>query len=137
MFYVIVTVHFVLSFVMVGLVLLQQGKGADMGPAFGGGGSNSLFGTAGAAPFIVKLTTVVCILFMATSILLIKNYDKYTDSRVVTTDVLSGSVLGGAAAPAESVPAPFGSSTTGGNDDPAPVQAGAVAQPVVPSESSR
>jgi len=73
---------------------------------------------------------------MATSILLIKNYDKYTDSRVVTTDVLSGSVLGGAAAPAESVPAASGSSTTGANDAPAPVQAGAVAQAVVPAESS-
>jgi preprotein translocase subunit SecG len=97
MFYFIVSVHFFLCLLLVGLVLLQQGKGADMGPAFGSGGANSLFGAAGAAPFIVKLTTGVCILFMVTSIFLIKNYDKFAASRVAVGDALSGSVLDGAA----------------------------------------
>jgi preprotein translocase subunit SecG len=97
MFYFIVSVHFFLCLLLVGLVLLQQGKGADMGPAFGSGGANSLFGAAGAAPFIVKLTTGVCILFMATSIFLIKNYDKFAASRVAVGDALSGSVLDGSA----------------------------------------
>lgn len=92
MFYLIVTVHFFLCFVLVGLVLVQQGKGADMGATFGSGGSNSLFGAAGAAPTIVKLTAGVCILFMVTSVLLIRNYAEYAES-VRPIDTLEGSVF--------------------------------------------
>ena len=47
------------------LVLLQQGKGADVGAAFGSGSSNTIFGASGSAPFLTKLTTSLAILFFA------------------------------------------------------------------------
>jgi preprotein translocase subunit SecG len=52
------------------IVLLQTGKGADMGAAFGGGGSNTLFGATGASTFLGKLTTVAAVVFMLTSLTL-------------------------------------------------------------------
>lgn len=71
MFLFVLTLHFLLCAVLVGLVLIQQGKGADMGAAFGSGGSNSLFGAGGATSLIVKITTAAAIAFMITSITLI------------------------------------------------------------------
>ncbi len=62
---------------LIGLVLIQQGKGADMGAAFGGG-SNTLFGASGATAFITKLTTGIAVAFMVTSILLINLYTAHT-----------------------------------------------------------
>lgn len=128
MFYLIVSVHFFLCFLLVGLVLVQQGKGADMGATFGSGGSNTLFGAAGAAPTIVKLTAGVCILFMVTSILLIRNYDEFSQS-AAPVDALQGSAFNpqqegsapqpessteAAPAPADAAPmAANGASTTG------------------------
>ena len=47
------------------LVLLQQGKGADVGAAFGSGSSNTVFGASGSAPFLTKLTTWLAIVFFA------------------------------------------------------------------------
>jgi preprotein translocase subunit SecG len=52
------------------IVLLQTGKGADMGAAFGGGGSQTLFGSTGASTFLSKATTVAAIVFMLTSLVL-------------------------------------------------------------------
>jgi preprotein translocase subunit SecG len=54
---------------MIGIVLLQKGKGAEMGAAFGGS-SQTLFGSRGAATFLNKLTTAAAALFMITSLLL-------------------------------------------------------------------
>lgn len=71
MFLFVLTLHFILCAILVGLVLIQQGKGADMGAAFGAGGSNSLFGAGGATSLIVRITTGTAIAFMVTSILLI------------------------------------------------------------------
>ena len=50
------------------IVLLQTGKGADMGAAFGGGSSQTLFGSTGASTFLSKATTVAAIVFMLTSL---------------------------------------------------------------------
>ena len=66
---IITIVHVFISCVLVALILLQQGKGADVGATFGGG-SSSLFGATGADNFLLKLTTVCAILFMGTSIAL-------------------------------------------------------------------
>lgn len=63
----------ILSVSLILLVLIQQGKGADMGAAFGAGSSNSLFGAAGAANLLTRLTTGIAIAFMFTSIILV-NY---------------------------------------------------------------
>jgi preprotein translocase subunit SecG len=50
------------------IVLFQSGKGSDMGAAFGGGGSQTLFGSSGASTFLSKATTVAAIVFMVTSL---------------------------------------------------------------------
>ena len=60
-------VHIVVSLAVVGLVLLQHGKGADMGAAFGGGSSGSLFGASGSANFLSRATGVVVTVFFLTS----------------------------------------------------------------------
>jgi preprotein translocase subunit SecG len=55
---------------MIMIILLQRGKGAEMGAAFGGGYSQTLFGSSGPVGFLNKLTTVVAIFFMVTSLFL-------------------------------------------------------------------
>ena len=60
-------VHIVVSIAVVGLVLIQHGKGADMGAAFGGGSSGSLFGASGSANFLSRATGVVVTVFFLTS----------------------------------------------------------------------
>jgi len=60
--------HVIVSLFLVGVVLLQQGKSADLAGAFGGQGSQTAFGPRGAANLLTKLTTWSAILFMLTSI---------------------------------------------------------------------
>ena len=60
-------VHIIVSLVMIVLILLQHGKGADMGAAFGGGSSGSLFGASGSANFLSRATAVVVTVFFLTS----------------------------------------------------------------------
>ncbi len=62
--------HIILCFVMIAVVLLHRGKGAELGPAFGGGSSQTLFGPRGAATFLNKLATIVAVLFMLSSFFL-------------------------------------------------------------------
>ena len=52
---------------LIGLVLLQQGKGADVGAAFGSGSSGTVFGSSGGANFLTKLTTLFAVLFFVLS----------------------------------------------------------------------
>jgi preprotein translocase subunit SecG len=66
---VIVVLHILVCIALILIVLLQAGKGAEMGAAFGGA-SQTIFGSAGAMGFLSKLTTVAAIIFMVTSLLL-------------------------------------------------------------------
>lgn len=66
----IISVHVLVCILLIMIVLLQTGKGADMGAAFGGGGSQTLFGSTGATTFLGKATTVIAIVFMLTSLML-------------------------------------------------------------------
>ena len=105
LFQLLLGIHLLLCVSLIVLVLLQQGKGADMGAAFGGG-SNTLFGAAGATAFITKLTTGIAISFMVTSILLVNMYTTHVREGVgVTPDAgRLSDVLGGAEAPQETAP---------------------------------
>ncbi len=67
---VVLAVQMLSALVMVGLILVQHGKGADMGAAFGGGSSGSLFGASGSANFLSRSTGVLAALFFACTLML-------------------------------------------------------------------
>ena len=65
---IVVVVHVIVAVVIVGLVLLQQGKGADAGASFGAGASQTVFGSSGTGNFLVKATTIAATIFFVTSL---------------------------------------------------------------------
>jgi preprotein translocase subunit SecG len=68
MIWLVGTIHVIVCLILIGVVLLQQGKSADLAGAFGGQGSQTAFGPRGAANLLTKVTTWAAILFMFTSI---------------------------------------------------------------------
>ena len=66
----IIIVHVVAAIAIVGLVLLQQGKGADAGASFGSGASQTVFGSSGSGNFLVRATTIAAVIFFVTSLTL-------------------------------------------------------------------
>lgn len=99
----LLAVHILVGLGVIGLVLIQHGKGADMGAAFGSGASGSLFGASGSANFLSRTTGVLAAMFFLTSLGL-----AYMASSRPT---VSGSVMDNVpvqSAPANSVPAPAG-----------------------------
>ena len=64
----ILTIHIILAVVLIILVLVQQGKGADAGAAFGSGASSTVFGARGSTTFMNKVTTVIALSFFVTSL---------------------------------------------------------------------
>lgn len=62
--------HLLVALTIIVLVLLQQGKGADMGAAFGGGSSETLFGARGSANFLTRITSSLAVIFFVTSLVL-------------------------------------------------------------------
>jgi preprotein translocase subunit SecG len=65
-----VVMHVLIALAIIGLVLLQHGKGADMGSGFGGGASSSLFGATGSANFLSRATAVLATIFFLSSLAL-------------------------------------------------------------------
>ena len=101
MYITLVVLHVLVSLAIIGIVLLQAGKGADIGSAFGGGGSQAVFGSMGTPTILGKITSTVAIVFMLTSFVL-----ALLSSRATSVVPTSGS------APAESQPAaPAGGAT--------------------------
>ena len=68
MYQVIIVIHVLLGLGVIGLILMQQGKGADAGAAFGTGSSGSVFGAQGAASFLSRATAILATLFFITSL---------------------------------------------------------------------
>jgi len=66
----LLSVHILVCLALIGIVLIQGGKGAEAGASFGGGGSNTVFGATGGASFLSKVTTGVAVIFMLTSLAL-------------------------------------------------------------------
>ena len=79
----LVIVHIIICLFLIGVVLLQQGKSADLAGAFGGQGSQTAFGPRGAANLLTRLTTWSAILFMLTSISLTILMSRSTDRSVL------------------------------------------------------
>jgi preprotein translocase subunit SecG len=70
MTYLLIFLHVLVSIALIAIVLLQSGKGAEMGASFGASGSQSVFGPSGGTTFLAKLTTGAAIIFMLTSLTL-------------------------------------------------------------------
>ncbi len=70
MIQVLIVFHVLVALLIIGTVLLQQGRGADAGAGFGGGASNTVFGARGTASFLSRSTAILAALFFSTSILL-------------------------------------------------------------------
>jgi preprotein translocase subunit SecG len=66
----ILVIHIIVCVALILIILLQSGKGADIGAVFGGGGSQTVFGSTGATPFLSKVTIGAAVIFMVTSIVL-------------------------------------------------------------------
>jgi preprotein translocase subunit SecG len=105
----VLLVHVLCAVGIVVLVLLQHGKGADMGAAFGSGSAGSLFGSAGAANFLSRTTAILAAIFFVTSLGL-TYFSAPSKSGGVTQhlDVPASKTEATPAAPAPSAPAPTG-----------------------------
>jgi preprotein translocase subunit SecG len=97
LFYFVVVVHVIVCFFLIFVVLLQQGRSADLAGAFGGQGSQTAFGPRAAANVLTRLTTWSAVIFMCTSISLVVLFQRSTGSH----SVLEGSHSAPASAPAK------------------------------------
>ena len=120
----LLVIHLIVAAVVCGLVLLQHGKGADMGAAFGSGASGSLFGASGSANFLSRSTAVLAAVFFASSLGLTYLGTLHTPAK----DVLQQGVMGNQPAtnsqtpqPPSQAPVP-GSTPAPATEAPAPPQ---------------
>jgi preprotein translocase subunit SecG len=95
MYEVLIVVYLLVSISLVGLILIQQGKGADMGASFGAGASGTLFGSSGAGNFLTRSTAVLAIGFFALSLIIgnlsanhVKQDDAWNELNSVTEQVV-------------------------------------------------
>jgi preprotein translocase subunit SecG len=123
---VLVTLHIMVCFVLVAVIMLQSGSAADLAGAFGGAGSQTAFGPRGAATFLSRATTWCAIVFMMTSLAL--------SVRRAPTDVGTGSILEQTqkSAPAPAPAKPLSTPPVSLPVQPAPASAPSQ-QPVAPS----
>ncbi|GDY28329.1 MULTISPECIES: preprotein translocase subunit SecG [unclassified Agarivorans] len=70
MYEILLVVYLVVALTLIGLVLIQQGKGADMGASFGSGASNTVFGSSGSGNFLTRATAIFATLFIVISLVL-------------------------------------------------------------------
>ncbi len=127
MYGVILTIHIVVSVLLVIAVLLQSGKGADIGAVFGGAGSQALFGSAGPADFLNKATRVLVVVFMLTSLTL-----GYFTFERPTQSIMDSQTTTAPAVPGETAPQPGGETGAA----PAAPSIPAVPQGQTPAEPS-
>ena len=116
---ILIIVHVIVCVALIMIVLLQTGKGADMGAAFGGGGSQTLFGSTGASTFLSKMTTGAAIVFMLTSLVL-----AYLSSHRTADSII------------KSTPAPVEQPATGTQSEAAPQESSAAGQSAPASQQS-
>src|SRR5688572_5973967 len=89
----LIIIHILVSFALVGLVLLQHGKGADVGASFGSGASQTMFGSQGSGSFLVKVTGILAAIFFATSLSLgyLATHHLAVDKQTVDSALLNSS----------------------------------------------
>ncbi|MGA0569431.1 preprotein translocase subunit SecG [Variovorax sp. VNK109] len=123
---IILAIQLLTAVAMIGLILIQHGKGADMGAAFGGGSSGSLFGASGSANFLSRTTAVLASVFFACTLLL-----AYfgTPRPSGMGSVLDGPAVTAPAAPSAPVAPPTGAAQIPGNSTPPAATPGAASTP--------
>jgi preprotein translocase subunit SecG len=94
MYIFLVIVHIIVSIALIAIVLLQSGKGAEMGASFGASGSQSVFGAGGGSTFMSKMTTGAAVIFMLTSLTL-----AYLSGHSGTSSIMSSSKVAPKALP--------------------------------------
>lgn len=89
MYEVLLGIFLVVALLLIGVILIQQGKGADMGASFGAGSSNTVFGASGSGSFLTRMTTILVIIFFSVALAinyLVSHRDRSAD---VKDDVFS------------------------------------------------
>jgi preprotein translocase subunit SecG len=109
----IIVAHVLIALAIIGLVLLQHGKGADMGSGFGGGASSSLFGATGSANFLSRTTAVLAAIFFLTSLGLA--YLASEKPRAAASTVMDSAKPKPPAPPAGDIPKPQALPPAGGD----------------------
>lgn len=112
--------HVIVSLFMIAVVLLQSGKGAEMGASFGSSGSQSVFGAGGGTSFLSKMTTGAAIIFMLTSLTL-----AYVSGMPSSSSIMSGK---GKNVPVQTAPV---------QTAPAATPAGPATAPVAPAQADK
>jgi len=122
LYYLILFLHVAACLFLIGVVLLQQGKGQDLASAFGGGGTQTAFGPRGSATVLSRATTILAGVFMVTSmsLSLMRPHASGVLDRIPTAAASPSATVPAAAHPASSVPA-------------APAEAPAKPAPVTPA----
>lgn len=122
---ILLTIHILVCLALIGIVLIQGGKGAEVGAAFGAGASNTIFGASGGQTFLGKMTTGAAVIFMLTSLALAMFWGQPGSQSVMPDQVAP------AAAPA-SLPQPALPTTPA-----TPATPETPATPTAPAESSQ
>ncbi|MEQ8662093.1 MAG: preprotein translocase subunit SecG [Gammaproteobacteria bacterium] len=104
-FSILLAVHLVVAVLLIGIILLQQGKGATAGAAFGSGASSTVFGARGSASFLSRTTAVLAALFLANSLLLAYLYGQTLETPSLLDSVDTPAVQGAPAVPSVGPPA--------------------------------
>ena len=108
----VLVIHVVAALALVGLVLLQHGKGADVGAAFGSGASGSVFGATGSANFLSRTTAILAVMFFLTSL----GLTFYSTRKTETKGVMATQP----AAPGQSLPSQIPPTAPAGQAAPSP-----------------
>ena len=125
----VLIVHVIVALTIVVLVLLQHGKGADMGAAFGSGSAGSLFGASGAANFLSRSTGVCAAVFFATCLAL-----TYFHAPKSTTGVMGGGIMGGGVMGSGTAQDVSAKTEGGANSIPAPGAPATPAPTAIPAQ---
>lgn len=108
----IIVIHILSAIAIIGLVLIQQGKGADMGASFGSGASQTIFGSAGTGNVLTKSTTWLAVLFFITSLTLAVVARNKADAGIEVESLLANPDAAAAVVPSADAPA---AAETGGD----------------------
>ena len=127
----VLIIHVLVALAIIGLVLIQHGKGADVGAAFGSGASGTVFGATGSANFLSRATAIMAVMFFLTSLGLTYFSSQRTESR---------GVMGDQPAPVQSLPGqipPPAQTTPGQAPAPTPVAPAPAAPAPVTGEGGK